>query len=249
MSNFNNYAKYYDLLYKDKDYKAESDYVYACLKKNNPTIKSILELGSGSGNHAEYLTKSKLSITGIERSDVMVKESLNKKIQNFNPLVGDITQFELHQTFDAVISLFHVISYLTGNESLVSCFKSVHHHLNPNGLFLFDIWFTPAVYSQKPETRIKRLGNEAISILRIAESKIDFIDNIVNVNFEVHIEEKETGKIEIVKEVHPMRHFSIPELELLASLTGFKVIQTEEFLTKRELSDTTWGVCVILQKL
>jgi SAM-dependent methyltransferase len=248
MSNFNNYAKYYDLLYKDKDYKAESDYVYACLKKINPAIKSILELGSGSGNHAKHLTKSKLSITGIERSVIMVKESLNKKIQNFNPVVGDITHFELHQTFDAAISLFHVISYLTDNESLLSCFKSVHHHLNPNGLFLFDIWFTPAVYSQKPDTRIKRFGNETISVLRIAESMIDIIENVVNVNFEVLIEEKETGKIEVVKEVHPMRHFSIPELGLLASLTGFKVIHTEEYLTKHVPSDTTWGVCVILQK-
>jgi SAM-dependent methyltransferase len=179
----------------------------------------------------------------------MVKEALNKNIQNFNPVVGDITHFELHQTFDAAISLFHVISYLTDNEALISCFKSVHQHLNSKGLFLFDIWFTPAVFSQKPETRIKRLENEAISVLRIAESTSDFSNNVVNVNFEVHIEENETGKTEVVRELHPMRHFSIPELQLLSSLTGFKVIQTEEFLTKNTPSDSTWGVCVILQKI
>jgi SAM-dependent methyltransferase len=249
MSNFNNYGKYYDLLYKDKDYKAESDYVYASLKKTNPTINSVIELGCGSGNHAQHLTKNKLFITGLERSETMVKEALNKNIQNFNPVVGDITHFELHQTFDAAISLFHVISYLTDNEALISCFKSVHQHLNSKGLFLFDIWFTPAVFSQKPETRIKRLENEAISVLRIAESTSDFSNNVVNVNFEVHIEENETGKTEVVRELHPMRHFSIPELQLLSSLTGFKVIQTEEFLTKNTPSDSTWGVCVILQKI
>lgn len=249
MSNFNNYSKYYDLLYKDKDYKAESDYVYACLKKTNPTINSVLELGCGSGNHAQHLTKNNLSITGLERSETMVKEAQNKNIQNFNPIVGDITHFELHQTFDAALSLFHVISYLTDNDSLISCFKSVHQHLNSKGLFLFDIWFTPAVYSQKPETRIKRLKNEDISVLRIAESTSDFSNNIVNVNFEVHIEDQKTGTTEVLSELHPMRHFSIPELQLLASLTGFEVIQTEEFLTKNTPSDTTWGVCVILQKI
>ena len=249
MTNFDQYSQYYDLLYIDKDYKTESAYVYHSLKNLNPSVSSLLELGCGSGNHAMHLTQNNLVITGIERSQMMVAEALNKNIQNFNPIIGDITHFELNETFDAVISLFHVVSYLTDNEALISCFKSVHKHLNNNGLFLFDIWFTPTVYSQKPETRIKRLENDVVSVVRIAESEINFESNVVNVSFEVHIQNKTTAEVKIINEIHPMRHFSIPELKLLASLTGFELIQTEEFLTSKQPSDTTWGVCVILQKI
>jgi hypothetical protein len=33
MNNFQLYSKYYDLLYNDKDYKSESEYVYNSLNK------------------------------------------------------------------------------------------------------------------------------------------------------------------------------------------------------------------------
>ncbi len=248
MSNFNNYSKYYDLLYKDKDYKAESNYVFNLLQSFNPTVQSILELGCGSGNHAAHLTQNNIQIVGLERSETMVNEALAKNIQNFKPILGDITKFELNHKFDAVISLFHVISYLTDNQSLISCFQSVHKHLNDKGLFLFDIWFTPAVYSQKPETRVKRLENETLSVVRIAESTSDFENNVVTVNFEVQIKDKITQKTETIIEHHPMRHFSLPELALLAEISGFKLIKSEEFMTKMHPSEKSWGVCVVLQK-
>ena len=45
-----------------------------------------------------------------------------------------------------------------------------------------------------------------------------------------------------------MRHFSIPEIALLADLTNFTVIKTEEFGTQEKPSENTWGVCFVLQK-
>ena len=36
---FEKYAKYYDLLYKDKDYKAESEYISSLIKKYMPKAK------------------------------------------------------------------------------------------------------------------------------------------------------------------------------------------------------------------
>lgn len=248
MSNFNVYSQYYDLLYQDKNYQEEANYVCNLLKELNPDLKSILELGCGSGNHANFLVLNNIKITGLDSSDTMVSIAKSKNIPDFNPIKTDITHFELDQTFDAAISLFHVISYLTDNESLIGCLQSVHRHLNPRGVFLFDIWFTPAVYGQKIETRVKRLENNIVSITRIAESTSDPLKNIVTVDFEVQVKEKKTNQIETIKEKHPMRHFSIPELEFLAELTGFELIKSEEFLTKEAPSEKTWGVCILFKK-
>ena len=49
--------------------------------------------------------------------------------------------------------------------------------------------------------------------------------NVVDVNFEVRITDKKTGTTEVLHETHPMRHFSLPELDLLAQATGFTLIQ------------------------
>jgi hypothetical protein len=65
---FTDYARYYDLLYRDKDYAVEGDYVAGLIKKYHPVAQSILELGSGAGIHANLLAKKGFTVHGIERS-------------------------------------------------------------------------------------------------------------------------------------------------------------------------------------
>ena len=246
--NFNAYSRYYDLLYKDKNYTSEANYVVQLIKANHNTATQILELGCGTGNHAAILCKEKYRVTGLERSAEMVELAKQKKIENFEPIVADITNFSINNKFDVAVSLFHVISYLTSNNQLVECFKTVNKHLNEKGIFIFDVWYTPAVYMQKPETRVKRISDNAIQGTRIAESTIHFNENVVDVNYEIHIQNKANGITEVYQEKHPMRHFSIPEIALLAELTNFTVIKTEEFGTQEKPSENTWGVCFVLQK-
>ncbi len=243
---FNLYSRYYNLLYRDKDYEGEVEYVYNKMKKYSPNINRILEIGTGTGIHADLLQKKGVHVTGVELSEDMAQQSREKGIKCY---VNDCSEFSLNKKFDAVISLFHVISYVTKNEKLIKTFQNVYNHLNPGGIFLFDVWYSPAVYNLKPETRIKRIENEVIKVTRLAEPVLHFNRNIVDVDYEVIIEEKQNGKITRINETHPMRHFSLPEIQLLASLSGFEIVETEEWMTGKEPSENTWGVCFILRKV
>ena len=51
MPNFRRYSAYYDLLYRDKDYAAEAEYVARLIRSTLPEARRILELGSGTGRH------------------------------------------------------------------------------------------------------------------------------------------------------------------------------------------------------
>ena len=249
MTNFQQYSKYYDLLYKNKNYREESQYVIEKVKKFAPNAAQILELGSGSGSHAHYFCEAGFEVIGIERSQEMVAIAKAKNISGFNPIIGDISSYDLSVQFDAAVSLFHVISYLTENDVLVDCFRTTNNQLNIGGIFIFDIWYSPAVYHLKPETRIKRLESDDIEVVRLAESKIESDKNVVEVNFEVIIKDKVTTTTESIKEKHLMRHFSIPEIKMLATFTGFEVLLVEEFLTGNTPSEDTWGVCFVLKKI
>ncbi|MEP6951258.1 MAG: class I SAM-dependent methyltransferase [Ginsengibacter sp.] len=244
----NNYSRYYDLLYADKDYKAESDYIAKMIQRIHPNAKNIIELGSGTGNHAALLCKNGFKVTGLERSVDMVGLAKAKSIKGFTPIVADVANFDISQKFDVAISLFHVVSYLTSNDSLISCFRSVHRHLNTKGIFIFDAWYSPAVSYQKPETRIKRMEDDTLKITRITEPEIHYNTNVVDVNFEIIIQNKASLFTEVFREKHPIRHFSISEIELLANLVDFKLISAEEFLTGKQPGNDTWGVCFVLQK-
>ncbi len=55
--------------------------------------------------------------------------------------------------------------------------------------------------------------------------------------------------INYFEEVHPMRHLSLCEIDLLVKKNGFKRVQTEEFLTRKPVSEDTWGASVTLKKI
>jgi len=248
-SNFKLYSQYYDLLYQDKDYKRETDYIVELINKYHPNGNKILELGSGTGIHAELLAQHKYTVLGLERSEEMVFIANQRKNPNLSFQLADITKFNLHQKFDLAISLFHVLSYVNENEQLIQTFKNVHDHLNHKGIFIFDVWHSSAVYHLKPEKRSKVFKNNQIEVMRYANPVQYTETNVVNVHYDIHIKSMNDGTVTTVQEEHPMRYFSKPELELLAYGTGFKVLHSEEFLTKKTPAPTTWGVCYILQKI
>jgi SAM-dependent methyltransferase len=248
MQNFALYSKYYDLLYKDKNYKAETDYINGLVQKHAPDCKKILELGSGTGKHAMLLADKGYRIYGIERSPEMVEIARRENHNNVRYEVNDISLFSLPEQFDVALSLFHVVSYLTDNKTLISTFQNVAHHLQKKGLFIFDVWYSPAVFLQQPETRIKRFSDDQTRVTRLAEPHIHSRENVIDVNYELIIEDKKDRSVNTFTEKHPIRHFSEPEIGLLAECTGFKVVHAEEFLTGNTPGAQTWGVCFILQK-
>lgn len=244
--NFDQYSNYYNLLNHNKDYTSEAEYISACLRKYLDNPKEILEFGSGTGGHGLLLQKMGYNIFGIERSEKMVSEA---KQRGFKCQQGDIIEFSTGlKKYDAVISLFHVISYISDNASLISVFRNAADSIKPGGLFIFDVWYSPAVLTLKPETRIRRAENDRISVLRYAEPISECNKNIVNVRYTILVRNKATGTVEEFEEIHPMRHFSYPEIDLISKFTDFSVVRAEEFLTGQEPSEKTWGVNFILRK-
>lgn len=246
-SNFNAYSTYYDLLYHDKDYEAEVEYITNLLHRFGFKGFDILEFGSGTGKHGRLFAQRGYQVTGIELSAEMVAKS--ETIPGFSCQQGDICSLKLGRTFDAVLSLFHVVSYQTTNEAVQAVFARAAEHLEVGGLFIFDVWYSPAVYYQKPEIRVKRISDEAIEITRIAEPILYPNENRVDVNYTIFACDLVSGAVETMTEMHPMRHFSLPELDMLAWISGFEIVGAEEFLTGNKPSEESWGVCLILRKI
>ena len=250
---FADYARYYDLLYRDKDYAAEAEYVAGLIRKFHPAAQSILELGSGTGIHAGLLAKNGFTVHGIERSQEMLARSQslaeNRNVGNdqLTFTAGDIREVRLNKSFDVVISLFHVISYQTTNKDVMAAFQTARHHLNPGGIFIFDIWYGPAVLTQRPEVRIKRMTDEKIEVTRLAEPVLHPNENLVDVNYHVFVRDRKTENVTELKETHIMRYFFQPEIEFLAQAAGFTIQNTEEWQTAKPIGAETWSVCFCFQ--
>jgi len=253
ISVFADYAHYYDLLYRGKDYAKEAKYVAGLIRKFHPSTRSILELGSGTGIHASLLAEKGFSVHGIERSQEMLARSLaltEKMTPGHGQLTfapGDIRDIRLNKNFDAVIALFHVISYQTTNEDVTAAFETARHHLKPGGIFIFDVWYGPAVLTERPEVRIKRMADDQTEITRLAEPLLHPNENRVDVHYHVFVRDLATQAVAELKETHAMRYFFKPEIDRIAADAGFQCIHAEEWLSGNVIGCDTWGVCFILK--
>lgn len=250
MDIFDKYAEYYNLLYKDKDYSNEVIYVEKLIEKYSQIeVKTILDLGCGTGRHDAYFAEKGYKITGVDLSETMLQiareESNHHGCRYLN---GDARELELNEQFDNVISLFHVASYQISNDDLKSYFNTAFTHLKPGGVFIFDFWYGPAVLHLKPENREKYMEDESLRVKRITRSVLKPNLNQVEVNFANIIEDKKTNKKSTVKETHNMRYFFLPELGEFLNNQGFIILKAKEWMTDEDLSLNSWNGVIICKK-
>ena len=251
MDKFNLYAKYYDLLYKDKDYQAEVTYVNTLFEKfTSNSVGNILDLGCGTGIHANLFTKFGYQIDGVDISPKMIEQAKetfanNKALQFYE---SDITDFEIKKKYDVVTSLFHVMSYQNNTADLIKSFSTAYNHLKDDGLFIFDFWYGPAVLTDRPEHRVKVLENQLIHVERHARPELHVNENSVDVNYEITILDKISQSKQIIKETHAMRYFFMKELVFYLGHVGFKMLDFFEWMTFKKPDTNSWNVVVIAKK-
>ncbi|ERJ27047.1 class I SAM-dependent DNA methyltransferase [Campylobacter concisus] len=245
------YSKYYDLLYEDKNYSGEVEYIDFLIKKNCQNAKTLLDMGCGTGKHAELLCEKGYKVHGIDLSQDMLKIANKRKIGKEDRLDfshSSIQNLNIDKKFDVITSLFHVMSYQNTNSELLKVFEIAKKHLNTHGIFIFDFWYGPAVLTDLPVTRIKRLEDKNIKITRLAEPIIYAQRNIVDVNYDIFIEDKISKKVVEKKELHKMRYFFDTELEFICETVGLKILKKYEWMSYRKPSFKSWNVTWIVRK-
>ena len=251
---FNAYSHYYDLLYRDKDYHAETTYIHSLIQVFFKEAKSILELGSGTGMHACLLAQLGYDVTGIDQSKTMLQKATERKshmpvavADKITFYEGDIRSYQSDKMFDVAISLFHVMSYMETDSDLEAAFQTAKKQIKPGGLFIFDCWYGPGVLYDKPVSRIKKFEDDAVAVSRKSTPESFPDKHLVRVHFEINILNKKTQEETSLLETHQMRYLFTEELIALANKNGMRIIHTEEWMNKKVLSETSWNACYICQ--
>ena len=244
------YSKYYDLLYEDKNYFDEVEYIDFLIKKNCQSAKTLLDMGCGTGKHAELLCEKGYKVHGIDLSEGMLKVANKRKIGKEDRLDfshSSIQNLNIDKKFDVITSLFHVMSYQNTNSELLKAFEVAKKYLNTHGIFIFDFWYGPAVLTDLPMVRIKRLENKNIKITRLAEPIIHSKKNIVDLNYYIFIEDKISKKLVEKKEIHKMRYFFDTELDFFCETIGFNVLNKYEWMSDKVPDFKSWNVVWIVK--
>lgn len=252
MNVFSRYAEYYDYFYRDKDYRREAEFTDSIIRKYRKNAAEILDLGCGTGRHAEQLAGYDYRVHGVDVSDIMLEQALARfaRVSASNRLSasrGDMRTVRLDRVFDVVTTLFHVIDYQTTNEDLQAAFNTAHAHLKPGGLFFFDCWFGPAVLADRPLPRIREVREGSVTLTRIAEPTLLPTENCVDVRYLLWVQDEANSTLERIEETHRMRFLFSPEIEWLATRAGFSIVDSGQWLTGEKPSLDSWSVYYVLR--
>jgi SAM-dependent methyltransferase len=248
---FQEYAAYYDLLYQDKDFAREANFVHRLIQREVPGAMSLLDLGCGTGTHAAIFAEMGYSVHGVDQSLKMLDQA-DRRRQALAPEVrarlsleqNDLRTLRLNKTFDAIVLLFHVISYQTSDTDLQASFATIADHLGSNGVVLFNFWYGPAVLAHPPVLRNKTFEDEKFKISRVANPLMQPNNHVVDVHYNIVATEKETRKRHQFMECHRMRYLFKPELDLLLEEAGLTSNKFGEWLTEKTPQRDTWNVFV-----
>jgi SAM-dependent methyltransferase len=196
-------------------------------------------------------------VMGVDRSEKMLAAAREKaaigdqrRAASAGSVVlhqADIRDLDLGQTFDAVISMFAVISYMTSNDDLISAFRTARRHLQPGGLFIFDAWSGLAVLTERPQDRYKIVEANGERIIRFVHPELKLLQHVVDVNYKV-LRLRGERIVDEVDEMHPMRFLFPQEVTYYLTTAGFAVERICPFLRlDEELTERGWELAVVAE--
>lgn len=238
------YAGDYDLLYRDKDYPGECEAIERCfLKYASGRVRTLLDLGCGTGGYLLPLADRGFEGTGVDRSEWMLAQARRKAGgRPVNWHLGDLKELDLGRSFDAVLMMFAVLGYQLGDGDVSSALRAVRRHLEPGGLFVFDVWHGPAVLAQGPSMRVKDVAVPEGLLRRLAAAELDTDARVCAVSY--HVQRLKEGQvIRETSQTHRVRYFFPEELERFLREAGLSLLRLGAFPDfEKEASEKAWNV-------
>lgn len=225
MSNYDVIAQFYDTVVEDPAKK--SLWLKQLIRTYNPHAKSVLELACGTGSILTILSKD-YYVVGLDKSAEMLNVA-RMKLPDIEFIQTDMSNFVLKQKFDVILCIYDSINHLLDFSEWQSMFAKVAEHLNPGGLFIFDM--NTVEFLNKLNVSEGSVSNYGDNVMTIRAVPND--NAITTLKVEV-IERQSNGKTTVHKTDIPENSFSLPEVE--ASLK-----EHFEILSKLgEQQDTEW---------
>jgi ubiquinone/menaquinone biosynthesis C-methylase UbiE len=163
---FSESARFYDAIYSSKDYAAEAAWMSRLLKEHQRSSgRDLLDVACGTAEHLVYLQQD-YRVEGLDLDEGML-EVARAKLPGVLFHLGDMRDFDLGRSFDAVVSLFSAIGYVRTVDRLAEALATMARHVRPGGVLAVEPWFSPAQWQpggvhallvDQPELKVARMN-------------------------------------------------------------------------------------------
>jgi ubiquinone/menaquinone biosynthesis C-methylase UbiE len=137
----------YLLVYKHRDVQGAYQEVHKMINWLKLQPKSqVLDLCCGMGRHSLALADAGFQVTGIDLSDVLLREAREMDTEHrVEWYHADMRELPLKGGFDAVVNLFTSFGYFREDGEQLRVLRAIHRMLKPGGSYIIDFMNTAYV--------------------------------------------------------------------------------------------------------
>lgn len=233
MEQFNALAPHYDELMQVVPYDDWAEFVMTLFAFAEHTPRRVLDCACGTGNVTFELARRGLETVGVDLSAEMI-EAAQAKLPNAAAAASDVefpilprfvqadlSDFDLGETFDSATCLYDSLNYILDAEKLQAAFGRIAAHIEPGGVFVFDMNSEYALmedlFTQRNYDANKKLHYDW-------QARFDRDSHICTVEMRFE-RETESGTKETFFETHRERAYPRRDIEVMLNHTGWELLR------------------------
>ena len=127
MSDYGDFARFYDKFTSNVDYPARARYFDTVIQKYNPDAQILLDLACGTGSLSFELEPFGYDIVAVDNSYEMLSVAMDKKAElesNVLFLCQEMSELDMFGTIDATVCALDSINHVTDYELVKKTFKN-----------------------------------------------------------------------------------------------------------------------------
>jgi SAM-dependent methyltransferase len=237
MADYDVLAPHYDAVTGDS--ATEAALIREILERRHGGVTTLLDVACGTGAITALLSPA-YQVSGLDISPGMLAAAREKLAAETPLYLADMTSFTLSARFDAIVCAYQGVNHLLSLSAWKSFFGCAYRHLNPGGVFVFDVATVRYLMTMASTPKIVQpfAGHYLLITVRTPDG----------VTFEWHIEVFELqrdGRYRLLTQVVRMRSFPVGEIKaaLRRRFTGIEVIGGDGNSVDRDGADRIWLAC------
>jgi SAM-dependent methyltransferase len=181
------------------------------------------------------LSKDGYKVLGTDLSEDMLDIAQNKaydKNLKVRYVQQDMTDIELFQTYDAIVSFCDGFNYLIEEEDFDKAIKNCYDYLNDDGLLIFDM---SSDYKLKHVLGDNVFTETSEEVSFIWENYYDAETKILEFDLALFI--KENNMYARTDEVHKQRAYTIDEIKTSLDRNGIELLTIKDTNTNEKITE------------
>lgn len=224
MAGYSVFARYYDQLTANIDYKKRAGYFHSIIEKFRSTEGNILlDLACGTGSISEQMAVLGYDVIGVDNSDEMLGIALDKKFDsglNIQYLCQDMRKLDMFGTIDFTVCALDSINHLPDISDVKAVFEKVAFFSEVGGLFIFDV---NTLYKHRNILANNTFTYETDDVYCVWENTLVPDTDEVKMRLEF-FEAEENGLYYRSSDSFSEKAYSEAELEALLAESGFELL-------------------------